>query len=80
MAYLTYLKFIPLIVSVVKAMADNLPESDGKTRFEAALAFIMSVEGIAQDAAPELGKVVNGVYAALKTAKQVSAPPAAPAA
>lgn len=80
MGYLAYFKFIPLIVSVVKAMADQLPESDGKTRFEAALAFIMSVEGIAQDAAPEVGKIINGVYAALKTAKQVSAPPATPAA
>jgi hypothetical protein len=77
MGYLAYFKFIPLIVSVVKAMADQLPDSDGKTRLEAALAFIMKVEGLAAEAAPELTKVVNGVYAALKTAKQVSAPPAA---
>jgi hypothetical protein len=77
MAYLAYLKFLPLIVSVIKSMADQLPESDGKTRFEAALAFIMSVEGIAQEAAPEVGKIINGMYAALKVAKQVSAPPAA---
>lgn len=77
MNYLALFHLIPMIVAVVKAVADQLPDSPGKTRLEAAVAMVMRLEGIAEDQAPAVGAVVNGVYAMLKKGGKVSAPPAA---
>ncbi len=70
---LLVLKFIELIIEMVQKVAVLLPDSPGKTKAQAVMAYILTLDDDLEKAVPVLEKTIEWAYQLFVKAKEVQA-------